>query len=245
MKPTPFFKSHYSIGRSILTLRESGTTEPEEADSIFDICLANKISELFLVEDELTGLLEANANAKEAKVNLRFGWRVTMVDDMAQKTEDSRLNEHKVVVFAKNDDAYKDFVKIATIASTEGFYYYPRIDEKTLKSLWSKNLRLVIPFYDSYLFKNTFTFAQCTPKLNFCEKVFCREDNSHIFDPIIQKKLDKNVPRKEQFFVKSVFYNKIADFKTYLAARCIQNRTTFDKPNIEHLCSDKFCVEAL
>ena len=41
----PIFKSHYSIGKSILTLRNSEST-PDEADSIFDICTENKLKEV-------------------------------------------------------------------------------------------------------------------------------------------------------------------------------------------------------
>ena len=43
------------------------------------------------------------------------------------------------------------------------------------------------------------------------------------------------------------FYNKMEDFKAYLTFRCIGvmgKRATLNKPNLDHMCSDKFCLES-
>jgi len=34
------------------------------------------------------------------------------------------------------------------------------------------------------------------------------------------------------------------DFKAYLTFRCINNRTTLNKPNLEHMCSTEFSFES-
>ena len=64
----------------------------------------------------------------------------------------------------KNTNAYSDLIKITSCASKEGFYYKPNIDFEHLKNLWTKNLILMIPFYDSFLFKNTLEGYNCIPK---------------------------------------------------------------------------------
>ena len=44
----PLFKSHYSLGRSILTLGDDGSA-PDESDSSFDICKENEMNEVVVV----------------------------------------------------------------------------------------------------------------------------------------------------------------------------------------------------
>ena len=48
----PIFKSHYSLGRSILTLNAPKEVEENESsDSVFDICEDAGIKEMYLVSD--------------------------------------------------------------------------------------------------------------------------------------------------------------------------------------------------
>ena len=51
---------------------------------------------------------------------------------------------------------------------------------------------------------------------------------------------DKNETQK----VQSIYYNQKKDFKSYLTFRCINNRSTLDKPELEHMTSDEFCFES-
>jgi len=50
MKILPLFKSHYSIGKSILTLDKAGSSSKEGSSSIVDIVKENKLDQVFLVE---------------------------------------------------------------------------------------------------------------------------------------------------------------------------------------------------
>ena len=43
---------------------------------------------------------------------------------------------------------------------------------------------------------------------------------------------------------KSIFYKKKKDFKSYLTFRAINQRTSLDKPNLEHMGSEEFCIES-
>ena len=49
----PLFKSHYSLGRSILTLQEESNNQVGP-DSIIQICKDNDLKEFFLIEDSMS-----------------------------------------------------------------------------------------------------------------------------------------------------------------------------------------------
>ena len=70
MEVIPLFKSHYSIGRSILTIEDEDQVE-NYPDSILSILKDNKIKDLYLVEDNMSSFLEAYTNTKKNNINLR------------------------------------------------------------------------------------------------------------------------------------------------------------------------------
>ena len=69
----PLFKSHYSLGRSILTLEKAGETAENYPDSIIDIVKNNKLKKFFLIDDNMSGFLQGYSNAKEAGLDFIFG----------------------------------------------------------------------------------------------------------------------------------------------------------------------------
>ena len=83
----PLFKSHYSLGRSILTL-EADSSEGGP-DSIPKIAKEEGLKEVFLVDDSMGGFLQAYTNLKEIGVKLNFGVRITVCQDLNTKNEDS------------------------------------------------------------------------------------------------------------------------------------------------------------
>jgi DNA polymerase-3 subunit alpha len=237
----PLFKTHYSLGKSILNLNLSDSP-PDESDSVFSILENNKIKDLVLVEDCMTGFLEAYNNANEHGVKLIFGLRITACLDMKDKSKESLKTNSKIIIFAKNNDGYKKLIKTFSLAAREGFYYEPRIDYKNLKNEWDESsLTMAIPFYDSYIFKNTIENNICVPELDFANPTYFLEDNNLPFDDLIQQKVI-NISNKTQR-VQSIFYRNKKDFKAYLTFRCINNRSTLDKPELEHMTSNEFCVE--
>ena len=242
----PIFKSHYSIGRSILTL-EDEPQEPSYPDSIINILKDNKMNELYLVEDNMTSFLQAYTNCKKNNINLRYGLRLTITDNIEDKTDSSRLKNSKFIIFFKTENGYKKLIKIFSIAAKNGFYYEPRIDFKTLKGLWSdKDLLLAVPFYDSFIFNNVLKNNLCTPQLEFCSPIFFVENNNIPFDGLIKSKVidycKKN--QNEILNAKSIYYKSRLDFKAYLTFRCINMRTTLNKPEVEHMSSNEFCFES-
>lgn len=241
----PLFKSHYSLGKSILTLAKAGSSDADEPSSIFDIAKRLSLSKVAIVDDSISGFLEAYKSCEEAKLSLRFGLRLTVCDSIDNKTAESREREHKVIIFARNSDGYYDLIKISTLACSSGFYYYPRIDCKSLKSLWSQNLLMAIPFYDSFIFKNNFTYSVCIPDFGFCNPVFFVENNNLPFDHLIEKRVVEYAKDKHEIHkAQSIYYENKDDFLAYLTFRCVSERTTLNKPNLEHCSSNEFCAQS-
>jgi DNA polymerase-3 subunit alpha len=243
----PLFKSHYSLGRSILTLEKSDSLLENGPDSIVDTAEKNELKEVFLVEDSMSGFLQAYKNLSEIETKLIFGLRINICANMQERSEDQLKKTSKYIIFCKNTEGYKRLIKISTVASRKGFYYQPRIDFKTLKEYWDDDLLcLVVPFYDSFLFNNTLLGAVCVPEFTFTKPTFFLEDNLIPFDPLmrdtVKKYVDLNKFKTQE--AKSIFYLKEEDFKAYLTFRCINNRSTLDKPNLDHMSSNKFSFES-
>lgn len=241
-KVLPIFKSHYSAGKSILTLDKPTGKEDSYPCSIFDLLINNKLDTLILFDDCVSGILEANNRCQELKINFIFGVRLWVTHDMDDKSEESLYNRARYVVVAKNLSGYEDIIKIWSEAATRGFYYEPCIDFKTLRSFWNpKNLKLVVPFYDSFLHRNVLESHKHVPEYDFAKPLFLVEDNNLPFDSIIQNKV--RLYTEGSFTARgaqSIYYKNAADFEAYMTRRCIDNRTTMNKPNLDHMCSDEF-----
>jgi len=245
-KIIPLFKSHYSLGKSILTLEKAGETLENYPDSVFDIAKENKLKKVFLVDDNMSGFLQAYSNSKEAGVDLIFGLRLSICSDMNQKDDESRNETCKYIIFIKNLEGYKRLVRIFTKAAKDGFYYYPRIDFQNLNKMWSsRDLELAIPFYDSFIFNNVMGSAFCIPDFSKIKPVFFLEENDLPFDDLVRSRVEQYCQDKyETAETKSIYYNNRKDFKPYLTFKCISNRSVLDKPQFDHMCSDEFCFES-
>ena len=82
----------------------------------------------------------------------------------------------------------------------------------------------------------------CVPELDFTEPVYFLEDNDLPFDELVTKKvnnLSKNTQKTQ-----SIYYKNKKDFKAYLTYKCINNRSSLDKPELDHMTSNEFCVES-
>ena len=232
----PVFTSHYSIGKSILTLSLPEKNKEGGSDSIFSILQENNMQDLFLIENCLTGLPEALSNSESLGINLRFGLTINICNQ-----------GHKVVVFAKNTNGVKSLNQIYSAA----FSSKDCITESKLKDLWDKeNLMLCIPFYDSFIFKNTMNFENCTPELNQFDPVFFLENSNLPFDGLIREKVLKyssSFKLKTQE-VRSIFYKEKSDVDALQTYKCICSKkfgkNTLSKPNLNHFGSDDFCFES-
>ena len=242
----PLFKSHYSIGKSILTLDDPKKVSEGGADSIIKIAVDNNLKQVILVEDSLVGFFEAYKKCQEFNLQLVFGLRLSMRNSSLPEDEGS---EHKVIIFAKNSQGCKQLNKIYSKAFCEfdGF-----LDYKSLSELWNdEDLKLAVPFYDSFIHANNFNFGNAVPDFTFTTPSFFLEKNDLAFDALLTDKVldfcrENSYETQE---VKSIYYNSRKDCEAFMTYKIICNRSfgknrTLQKPELPHFCSDDFCFES-
>ena len=79
------------------------------------------------------GAVEFYKKAVKAGVKPIIGCEVyTAIDKMFDKRPNIDDKRHHLVLLVKNEEGYKNLVKLITKAHLEGFYYKPRIDEELL-----------------------------------------------------------------------------------------------------------------
>jgi DNA polymerase III alpha subunit len=244
----PLFKTHYSIGKSILTLASPSKVKEGGADSIIDIALDAGLKQLILVEDSMHGFLEAKRRCEENDIQLIFGIRVNMCQDY--EVEKDRVPFHKIIIFAKNDDGVKNLYKIYSAIHCE---HNGRINEPDLKKLWvKKNLSLAIPFYDSFIYQNNFKYdANFMHNFNYFNPVFFLEDNALPYDFLLKEAVEEfatlNNFKTQQ--VKSIYYRNrkdLAAFQTYkmITSRSFSRKASIQSPNLNGCGSEEFCMES-
>lgn len=237
---TPFFTSDYSLGRSILKLKPSHEGGPKD---ILTLAKGANLKEVFLVEDTMIGFLEAqNAFFKEG-ISLRFGVRFDVCNSLGEKKEESSF---KIILFARNDDGCRELYNIFSAAKTNpdngGF-----LDPSLIKECPRDNLLLVHPFYDSFLFHNTFYFKNCLWEKMFGYESFAIENNNLPQDLVMSKILvDRKEPLQE---VKTILYECREDVEAYQTYRMACNRSFgrargLSNPNLKHFASREFCFQS-
>lgn len=73
------------------------------------------------------------------------------------------------------------------------------------------------------------------------------EEGDLPFDEIIAEKVleyDLNDAPKDLVRVKTCYYKDRKDFESYMTFRAINKRTSLEKPNLDHMCSDEFSFES-
>lgn len=241
MQSIPIFRSHHSIGRSILTLEKKGDSVENGPDSIIDLAIENNLKKVFLIETSYSGIIEAYQNLSKEDIKLFFGLQLVAVEDSSIKDDDSLKTQHKVSVVALNKTGENILKKIYTNAAVDGFYYTPRISLKFLRENWSEHLRLWIPFYDSYVYENAINARNIVPNFGKIPLHYIYEDNYLPIDTLIQTALED---KPNLIKAKTILYKNRKDFGSYLAFRCIQNRSTVSKPQLDGMSSDEFCMQS-
>lgn len=242
----PIFKSHYSIGKSILNLNHPDSTTKDGSDSIFSLLTEHNLNKLTLVEDSPTGFLQARRVSMDLGIDLIFGLRINIKSFQSDEEDESK---HKVVIFAKNDSGIKLLNRIfsKTFCESNGVATY-----EILKNFWSEDdLMFAVPFYDSFLYNNSFYFSSCVPDFTFCKPTFFIEDNNLPTDKFLSH-LIKNYCKEnsfEYFLAKSIYYNKRSDIEAYQTYKCICNRSfgrsqSLSNPRFDGLGSREFCFES-
>ncbi|MCX6807000.1 MAG: PHP domain-containing protein [Candidatus Berkelbacteria bacterium] len=80
------------------------------------------------------GTIEFYKKAKEAGIKPIIGLEAYIAPrSMHDKQPRIDASPYHLVLLAKNNNGYKNLIKISSISHLEGYYYKPRIDKKTLK----------------------------------------------------------------------------------------------------------------
>lgn len=233
----PFFKTHHSIGKSILTVSD-----------VFRIAQENSLKSVVIIEDMMMGFPEAVRLSKKTGIKLIYGVRFDVCNSLKDTKEEQESSTCKMIAVMKNDAGYKDLIKLFSTVHTSDTN---RTDYQTIKEIWkSDNIDFGLPFYDSFVAKNCLCLSNCIP--DFGDKVpfVCVEDNSHPFDSLIQGRIKKYCASSKNriVFCKSIYYENKKDYDAYTVYRLICGRSVYgnsslDKPNLPYFCSDRFCFE--
>ena len=254
----PLFCSHYSLDSgSLLTLDEPGKAKPGAPLSVFDLAQAAGLQEVVVVDERIDGFIAAFKASEKAHVKLCYGIKLVVCQDLADKVPASAFTESKVIVFIKDTQGYSDLIRIWNRAWTTGHFTtrdgsYGRIDWRSLKELWTPHLMLALPYFSSFLAKNTLTVNRVVPDLPDLGGVplwVMKEVDSRLpFVPLIDLAIDRYMDASGGAAVvvpsKTIYYAKRSDFRAYVVRRCIGARSSWDAPDVDHLSSAEFCLEA-
>jgi len=244
----PLFYDQSSF-KSILTYWKAKECTPDGPSSIVQICKDNNIKKCVGISRNFSTFIDAWKNLKDIGTELIWGIEFVMCDDAKVHDDDSRKNEHKIIVLMKNKDGYKNLLNIYTAchSNPDNKYYVQRFDYKQLKPLWSDNLILAIPFFDSFIDKNLLQYgATIVPDMSFTKPIIFRETGSKLpFESLIHAALSRyNNIGLEEVQTKTIYYKNRADFRAYSVYRAIMNKELHSKPNMDHFGSQEFCFES-
>lgn len=242
----PLFKSHYSIRRSILTLEKSGKSAENEPASIFDIAKKNNLDTVFIVDDSIGSMKIAYETAESENIKMIWGLRITCCDDSLSKDPEIKNTYHKIIIAPRNKIGYTNLIELYSYAAKDGFLSVPRVCEKILNKYSLDNIKIMIPFYDSFIFNNMVYGHSCLFSYEKYNSIFFIEESYLQFDKIVKDAVMSLGVKTEK--ARSVYYEKRQDFLPYLTYRCFTNfplRTVVTKPDLDFFSSNEFCFENL
>lgn len=242
----PCFSSHFSLGRSILTLDDpEDEIDISKPISIFSIAKKYDLKTIFLRDSSFSGFIRFYKGCQELDIQEIFGIKLVICNDTTKKDDESRKTESVVTIWMKNSDAYKDLLKIYSKSHTEDFYYYGRFSWNELVEFWTDNLILSVDWYNGFLARNLLENYQCIPNFGLIKPYFEYSLMGLPFDHLIEKVTNEYIKNNEfeKLNVHPVLYYKNEDFKQYLLFRCINNRSTFNKPQLDHMSFDAFSFQ--
>lgn len=225
----PLFKSQFSVGKSILTL-----------ENILNIAEINSLQEIVLVEDSFYGFRSFNKALAERGIKFVFGLRIEVLSN----DSDDKEKPSKLIFFAKNNQGIQKIKDLYTAANTDK-------SKSVILNKYSKedfkDIKIAVPFYDSYIYNNLFHFGMSNIDLNGFDHVYFIENNSHPFDFQIKNAIDQLGVKTVD--AKSIYYKNKDEFHAFQMYKAVCNRSqgkspTFSNPNLNHFCSDEFCWES-
>lgn len=246
----PIFYDHTSLRGILTTWPPDDHVDPDGPQSIFTLAKNARLNKICFVSSNFEVFRDTLKLAKKLNIELVFGLQLWMVDDaLNNHTEESLNQEHKIIIFAKNDNGYRQLGKIYTDCQTnqKNKYYKMRYDCKQLRNLWSNDLILTFPYVDSFLAKNHLTWGACiVPDFDFAPKedwFFLKEVCSDLpFADLIDEAIDGI--NGQTLNVKTCYYEKAEDCRAMMINRTFQDKDAkFCNPANRWFCSDSFNFE--
>lgn len=234
---TPLFKTHASLGKSILTSDlPSDKQSPENADSIFSLALEAKLREIFVIETTMTNIFELMKNSLKLGIELRYGLEFKV------SNEESWFKQS---FLAANAQGVRDLMELYSKVQTEQDGY---ILEQDLATLNCENLHILCNFYDGWIHKNLLAFGTFMPKFSK-EPYYQIESNDLMIDRLIENQIKGN-PKRMLFKTKSILYKNRADIDAFLVYKLAcgtkqgGRRPTLNEPGLDGFSSREFCWES-
>lgn len=242
----PIFYDH-SSSRSLLTYWKDKDLTDKGPRSIVKLCKENGLKSCFGVSTTFLTFPEAQTNLSKEGIDFTFGLELWVCNEPESLTPASQLSESKIIIRADNSQGYFDLKTIYSKVYTNpaNFYHRHRSSFTEIKSLWTPNLTLILPFFDSFIHQNTLSLASIVPELPSPPLIFREVDSGLPFAPLIDAALDafNEGGKYPEQRVKTIYYPTKAHFKAWQVFRCIKNRSSFQKPQLEFCCSDNFSFE--
>lgn len=248
----PLFKTHASIGRSLLVSDYQEDIKDDAPVSVIAIGKKFRLSNISIAENSFSSFIEVMRACDKVNIQLNFGVNFLLCENVLNKDEESIKTENKITVWMKNSNGYKDLLKLygAIKANKENFYYEPRGDWNIVKSFWTDNLLLSFPPYDNFIHKNLLENGKCVPDFGFIKPIFFYSDMNLAFDQVLIPAIKdycriNRIPTQEAH---PIYYYKKEDSLAYQVLRCIDSkggskRATIETPGLNHMSSDSFCWE--
>ena len=210
------FKSHYSIGNSLLKIED-----------IFE----KDVDKIVLVEDSMTGFRKAKKESEKVKKQLVFGLRVNVA---------SENNSSKLIFFAKNNQGIDSLRRIYTKTYTEQEGVY-KIDFKDLKGI-----KTAVPFYDSFLHKSIHNFGCFELNLPDDVVFFVEDNNHPFDFQIQRaiKKFGGQFEKTKSIYYNTRENFGAFQFYKAICNRKMGKSPVFHRPELEDCSSDEFCWES-
>lgn len=247
MEIVPIFTTHYSLGASLITsekpAKEIDVTAPL---SIFDITKKDNFNIVYVVDNNMCGFYEQYQLSKKENVNYRFGLKLKVVNDINDPSNDYVSD---IIIFIKNSAGYSDLLKINEFSVYSGYSHpLPRIDWKNLNELMTKNLLLVIPFYNSFLYVNSFKLnSNICPVFSKVKPIFFINEQNLSFEENLKESVLSYCKKNnyDYYYSHNIYYYLNEHAKALQVLRCLDERTSYEKPELPGFCSDSFSFESL
>jgi DNA polymerase III alpha subunit len=244
----PIWKTHASVGKSILTYEDEEDISDSAPVSVIAIAKKHNLKQLIVIDNSFLAFPNLYKACKKHEIQLIFGLNFTICNDVAQKDEASLSNNCRVSVLMKNSNGYKDLIKLndAINGSSESFYYTPRGDWNVIKKYMTDNLLLMIPPHNNFIHINLLRNGKSIPDFGNLKPImtFCNIElpYTQILNPAIKTYAQNNNFELQEVW--PVYYYKKDDFKAYSTFRAIHEREKFNSPNIDFFTNPEFCIES-